>query len=130
MKFSRPDLSNCVRELSKVMSDATESHLKDLFRTIKFVLDTSNWGLKYEVKENLHKKWELKAFCDSDFVGDKEKRISVTGFCIFYNDCLISWKSRGQKSVSLSSTEAEYVAMSEVSMEVVFIKNVLAFLGG
>ena len=56
VKFSRPDLSNCVRELSKVMSDATESHLKDLFRTIKFVLDTSNWGLKYEVKEDLHKK--------------------------------------------------------------------------
>ena len=129
VKFSRPDLSNCVRELSKVMRDATESHLKDLFRTIKFVLDTSKWGLKYELKENSSKKWELKAFCDSDFAGDKEKRISVTGFCIFYNDCLISWKSRGQKSVSLSSTEAEYVAMSEVSMEVIFIKHVLVFLG-
>ena len=71
----------------------------------------------------------MKAFCDSDFAGDKEKRISFTGFCIFYNDCLISWKSRGQESVSLSSTEAEYVAMSEVSMEVIFIKYVLLFLG-
>ena len=64
-----------------------------------------------------------------NFAGDKEKRISIMGFCIFYNNCLISWKSRGQKSVSLSSTKAEYVTMSEVSMEVIFIKNVLVFLG-
>ena len=68
-------------------------------------------------------------FCDRDFAGDKEKRISITGFCIFYNDCLISWKSRGQKSVFLSSTESEYVAISEVCMEVIFVKNVLVFLG-
>ena len=128
VKFSRPDLSNCVRELSKVMRDATKSHLKSLLRTIKFVLDTSSWGLKYEINESSKWKWELKVFCDSDFAGDKEKRISITGFCIFYNDCLVSWKSRGQKSVSLSSTEAEYVAMSEVCMEVIFIKNILVFL--
>ena len=93
VKFSRPDSSNGVRKLSKVMGDTTESHLKDLFQTIKFVLDTSKWGLKYEFKEKSSKKWELKAFCDSDFAGDKEKRISITGFCIFYNDCLISWTS-------------------------------------
>ena len=90
VKFSRPDLSNCVRELSKVMRDATESHLKDLFRTIKFVLDTSKWGLKYEFKEKSSKKWKLEAFCDSNFAEDKEKRISITDFYIFYNDCLIS----------------------------------------
>ena len=41
---------------------------------------------------------------------------------------MISWESRGHKSVSLSCTEAEYVAMSEVCMEVIFIKNILVFL--
>jgi len=126
--FSRPDLSNCVRELSKVMRDATKIHFKSLLHTIKLVLDTSSWGLKYELNESSTWKWELKVFCDSEFVGDKEKHISITVFCIFYNDCLVSWKSRGQKSVSLSSTEAEYVTMSEVCMEVIFIENILVFL--
>ena len=90
VKFSHPDLSNCVRKLSKVMGDATESHLKDLFQMIKFILDTSKWGLKYKFKEKSSKKWKLEAFCDSNFAEDKEKRISITDFYIFYNDCLIS----------------------------------------
>ena len=54
-------------------------------------------------------KWEMKAFCDSDFAGDKETRISVTGFVIYVMGALILWRSCGQKSVMLSSSEAKYV---------------------
>ena len=72
--------------------------------------------------------WSFKGYCDSDFAGDKEKRISVTGFCIYVCGCLVSWKSRGQKHVTLSSTEAEYVAVSEVCQEIMFIKSVLEFI--
>ena len=73
--------------------------------------------------------WQIVAFCDSNFAGDKDNRISVTGFCIYIGKCLISWKSRGQKSMTLSSTEVEYVAVSEVCMEIMFIRQVLEFLG-
>ena len=54
---------------------------------------------------------------------------SLSGFCIYVGYYLISWKSRAQRSVLLSSTETEYYAVSEVSMEIMFIKNLLEFLG-
>ena len=74
-------------------------------------------------------KWEVRGYYDSDFAGDKDTRISVSGFCVFVLGCLVSWKSRGQKNVTLSSTEAEYVAISELCAEILFIKMILEFLG-
>ena len=72
--------------------------------------------------------WEMRAFCDSDYAGDKAGRKSISGFVIYIQGCLISWKSRSQKSVTLSSTEAEYVAISEMCAEIMFLKQVLEFL--
>ena len=129
VKFSRPDLSNAVRELSKVNDGATAEHMKDLMRVIKFAIDTKHKVLVYKVLTMKENKWEMKAFCDSDWAGDADDSRSITGFCIFLNGCLISWKSRGQKTVTLSSSEAEYVAVSEVCTEVLFIKTIMDFLG-
>ena len=77
---------------------------------------------------NFNGKWKIVAYCDSDFGGDKNSRNSVSGFCIYVGSYLVSWRSRSQKSVSLSSTEAEYYAVSEVCTEIIFIKNLLEFL--
>ena len=131
VKFSRPDISNSVRELSKAMDRSTDAHYKVLLRVLKYVVRTEDLGLIYDsgILVNFDGTWQIVAFCDSDFAGDKDNRISVTGFCIYIGKCLISWKSRGQKSVTLSSTEAEYVAVSEVCMEIMFIRQVLEFLG-
>jgi len=126
LKHSRPDLPNAVRELSKVMDQANEGHYKALLRTIKYVSDTRNREL--ELKPT-GKGWELKAFTDSDFAGDADTRRSVSGFIIYLNGCPISWRSKGQKSVTLSSTEAEYVALSEVTGEILFIAGIMKFIG-
>ena len=73
--------------------------------------------------------WKIVAYCDSNFAGDKNTRTSVTGFCIYIENCLISWKAQSQKSVTLSPTEAEYVAVSKVCAEILCIKYLLEFLG-
>ena len=73
--------------------------------------------------------WVLRAYSDSDWAGDPDDRKSITGFCIFFNGCLISWKSRGQKTVTLSSSKAKYVAVADVCTEILFIKMILEFLG-
>ena len=78
VKHSRPDLSNGTRELSKVMDKATEGHMKGLCRVIKYALDTRTIGLKLKPEDNDNKIWELKAYSDADFAGDRETRISVT----------------------------------------------------
>ena len=59
VKHSRPDIANATRELSKVMDGATQAAMKELLRTIKFVLDTKQWGLRVE-PTTLKERWELK----------------------------------------------------------------------
>ena len=127
IKHSRPDISNATRELAKVMDGATMKDWKELMRLVKFTLDTEHWKLKfYPICEN--GLWTIVAYSDSDFAGDKEKRHSITGYIIFVCGVPVAWKSRGQKSVTLSSTEAEYVALSETTCEILFIKQIMEFL--
>ena len=113
------------------MDRATEAHYVMLLRVLKYILRTEDLGLIYDsgILVNFNGVWQIVAFCDSDFAGDKDKRLSVTGFCIYVGKCLVSWRSRSQKPVTLSSTEAEYVAVSEVCAEIILIKQVLEFLG-
>ena len=70
-------------------------------------------------------KWALKALSDSDFASDKETRISVFGYIIYFCGIPIAWRSKGMKSVVLSTTEAEYMALSEVVKELKFIVQLL-----
>ena len=132
IKYSRPDIANSVRELSKVNDRATEGQYRELLRVIKHVKDTRNHGLKYDVSNYSIDdiiNWVVIAFCDSDFAGDKNNRKSVTGYGIYIMGCLVAWKSRGQKTVSLSSSEAEYLAIADVCTEILFIRNLLTFFG-
>ena len=85
--------------------------------------------LSYDTSEQEGSKWVLKSFSDSDWAGSKDDRRSITGNCIYLNRCLVSWKSRGQKHVTLLSTEAEYVAVSEVCTDIMFVKMIMEFLG-
>lgn len=131
VKYSRPDIANAVRELSKVNDGTMKAHQKELLRLIKFVVDTKDWMLKYELKDESKNanKWVLKAFCDSDFAGDKDNRLSVAGYGVYIYGCLVVWKSRALRTHALSSTEAEYLALSEVCCEILFIKQLLEFFG-
>ena len=131
VKYSRPDIANSVRELSKVNDGAGERHYKELIRCLRYVFGTREKALVFlpVMRDEKDVQWSLEGYCDSDFAGDKDKRISVTGFCVYVCGCLVSWKSRGQKHVTLSSTEAEYVAVSELCQEIMFVRNILEFVG-
>jgi hypothetical protein len=128
VKHSRPDIANAVRELSKSVDGATCASLKEMRRIIKFVLDTKEWGLKIEPKPE-GQDWYIVVFCDSDYAGDKEKRISVTGFIVYLLGVPISWKSKAQRSVTLSSSEAEFVALSKAAKEIKFVVQVMLSMG-
>jgi hypothetical protein len=130
VKHSRPDISNVVRELAKCMGEATPAAFKELKRVIKFVLDTKNYGLRIEPKlKEKQDDWELILYSDSDWAGDKENRHSVTGYIMYLLGVPILWKSKLQRTVALSSSEAEYYALSEASKEVKFVIQVLESMG-
>ena len=127
VKLSRPDICNPVRELSKMMDRGTELHYKMLERVLLYVMQTKYLGLCFT--PDFDEDWVLKGFSDSDYAGDKDSRISVSGYLIYLAGVLISWKSKGQKVPALSSTEAEYVAIAEAVKEILYIMQILKFLG-
>ena len=129
LKHSRPDLSNSVQELSKVMDGATKGHLKAMYRVIKYVIDTKDWRLRMATDKGTNNEWRIKAYSDSDYAGDRDTRRSVSGYIIMVNGCIVAWWSRGQKSVTLSSSEAEYVAASEAVAEMLHVKQILEGMG-
>ena len=123
-KLSRPDICNPVRELSKTMDAPAPAHLKEMYKVIRHVLFTKGYGLKFELKKDIMK-WALKALSDCAFASDKETRISVFGYIIYFCGIPIARRSKGMKSVVLSRTEAEYMTFSEVVKELMFIVQLL-----
>jgi hypothetical protein len=100
--------------------------MKELKRVIKYVIDTKDYGLKLHIKQiNLNGLLQIVLYSDSDWAGDTESRISVTGYVIFFQGCIVSWKSKAQSCVTLSSSEAELMALSEATKEIRFIYELL-----
>ena len=93
-KHSRPDIYNPVRELSKTMDAPAPVHLKEMYKVLRFVVSTKDSGLKFEMRKDM-KKWALKALSDSDFASDKETRISIFGYIIYFYGIPIAWRSKG-----------------------------------
>jgi hypothetical protein len=119
--YSRPDISNIVRELSKCMNAAFWGSYQELLCVIKFINDTKSFGLKVMLKLDNDFSWSLKVFCDSDWAGYPETRVSVTGFVIYLLDVPVCWRSKSQRGVTLLSIKAVYVGISEAIKEVKFI---------
>ena len=87
------------------------------------------YGLRFEPKPVIDNKWKLTIYTDSDYAGDKETQISVTGYILFFLGVPLTWKSKSQRSITLSSSEAEYVALSEAAKEIKFIYQLLQSIG-
>ena len=130
VKHSRPDISNAVRELTKCMDKASPEAYHCMLRLIKWVEITSTLGLRMEPTmfgKNIV--WKLVVYSDSDWAGDKQTRRSVSGFVMLLCGVPIMWRSKQQKAVTLSSTEAEFYAASEAVKEILFVAQVLLDLG-
>ena len=100
-----------------------------MLRVCKFVTDTKNMGLKVDPVIPEDGKWELVVYSDSDWAGSKDDRRSVGSYYIFLNNVLILWRSKSQKVVSLSSSEAEFYACAEAVKEIPFVAQILLFMG-
>ena len=130
VKHSRPDIANCVRELTKGMSSAPPHAYKEMLRVIKHVLDTHGLGLKiFPIIFKGKIVWHLLVYSDSDWAGDKANRKSISGFIFFFCGVPIMWRSKQQLAVSMSSSEAKWYAVSEAVKEIMFVLQVLISVG-
>ena len=98
-------------------------HLKEMYRIIRYVLETKKYGLKFYPKRC---SWIIQAFSDSDFAGDREMRRSVNGYFIYFCGIPIAWKRKCMRSVVLSTTETENIALSEVEKKIKFIIQLMS----
>ena len=85
------------------------------------MISSGNKKTRIKILPHWNKTLELVAYSDSDYASDKETRRSVYGYFVYFCGVPIAWRRKGMRSVVLSTTEAEYVALSEVVKEVKFI---------
>ena len=98
---------------------------KELLHVIRYVLDTKNLSLKIEPTENFNKSWDLVCFSNSNYAGEPVSRRVISGLILYVLSVLVSWGLKLQQSVSLSSSDAEHVALSEAVKEVMFVTQLL-----
>jgi hypothetical protein len=132
---SRPDISNAVAQLGRMMNRPSKQHMHAAKRVLRYVAGTLDRGLRYR-----NEAWtapgigevsasSLIVYTDSDWAGEHDSRKSMSGHLAFVAGGVISFRAALQKIQALSSAEAEYVAISDAAREIVYITNVLQEIG-
>ena len=121
---SRPDISFAVNVLSRYVNNPGPQHVNALKRVIRYLIKTKNLCIKYSGESS-----GLVGYSDSDFANDIDTRKSITGYLFMMNGGPITWSSQKQKTIALSTTEAEYVAASESAKEILWLQQLLSDLG-
>ncbi|KAK6120346.1 hypothetical protein DH2020_045903 [Rehmannia glutinosa] len=119
---SRPDILHAVCLCARFQSNPKESHMSAVKRIFRYLKGTIQYGLFYPKNEN----FSLKGYSDSDYAGNIDDRKSTSGSCQFLGDCLVSWFSKKQNCVSLSTAEAEYISAAFCCTQLLWMKQTLA----
>ena len=123
MTCTRPDLSFVVSKLSQHLSRPTAGDWILLKQVLRYIKGTHHYTLHFtKSKSDL----KLLGYSDSDWASCDENRRSFTGYCfqLCDNGPVVSWKSRKQPTVALSTCEAEYMALCETSQEAIYLSRV------
>lgn len=116
---TRPDISYSVSYMSQFNNCFTKEHWQHAKRILRYLKKTKHYVLKYDSKLNS----EITGYVDADWGSDVISRRSYTGYVFELTGAAISWESRKQKFVALSSTEAEYIGISECCKETIYLQN-------
>jgi len=121
---SEPTISNACRELTCHLNAPNATHWSALKNLIGYLKGESFQGLKMRAPKDRR----VVAFVDSDYASDRGDRKSISGYLVTIGGCLVSWQSKKQTGVTLSSTESEFVAMSMAATEIKFVVSLLTEL--
>ena len=121
---TRPDITFAVNRVARFCSNPTTQHMTAVKRILRYLRGTTTLGLLY--KRNGSK--AIVGFSDSDWGGDVDDRKSTSGYVFQIGGSTVSWRSKKQTSVALSTAEAEYISLSATTQEAVWIRQLCAEL--
>jgi hypothetical protein len=120
---TRPDIMCAVGQLSQFFNNPSSKHLSAAKRVLRYLRGTPTLGITYRPPP-----MRLQGYSDADWAGDVDTRRSTTGYVVMLNNGAVAWKSRRQPTVALSTMESEYMALTEATKELKWIRTFLAEL--
>ena len=126
---TRADITYTCSVLSRFLSNPSKDHLDAVNWLLRYILGSIYLGIMYSGKALDGRKGTIHGYSDSDFAGDIEARKSTSGYAFFFAGGVISVQSKRQSITALSSTEAEYYALSKATMEATWLCFIFRELG-
>ena len=123
---TRPDITFAVCRLAQYCTDPTIRHWNCVLRVLRYLKGTAGYTVRYGSYERLQ---GLKGYSDSDYAGDPADRLSTYGYIFTLCGGPVAWTSKKQRSISTSTTEAEYVALCQTSKQAVWYSGLLRDIG-
>lgn len=140
---TRPDIANAVRAVARFSHEPKRTHWRAALKVLEYLNETQELGLRFHKDGDSVEGVEMSVFSDildvavddclgvyvdADYANSAVDRRSVSGAAVIIAGSAVAWFSRTQKCVTLSTTEAEYVAMGDGVKEALFVRNVLSFV--
>jgi hypothetical protein len=125
LTHSKADLSYAVGSVSRFMQEPHELHWKDAKRILRYVQGTITFGIHYATKSTL----DLIGFTDFDWVGYNIDRKSTSGYSLNLGSEPICWSSKKQDAIALSSADAEYREVVNITIQAMWLQHFLTELG-
>ena len=126
---TRPDIANAVSQLSQCVSHPLREHLNAAKHVLRYLRGTAELGIRYSRRSAGSDGAVLVGYADASFGSVPTSRRSITGYVFLLANGAISWKTRVQPTVALSTAEAEYMAACSATQEAKFLRNILDDLG-
>jgi hypothetical protein len=118
---TRPNICFVVNTLSQFQVEPRHEHWIAAEHVLRYIRGMLNYGLRYTSSGDI----QLHGFTDSDWAGSAEDRRSTSGMCFSLGSAMISWGSRKQKFVALSTAEAKYIAACEACTKAVWMRKLI-----
>ena len=124
LSHTRPDISYAVGMISRFMHLPQVPHMEAVMRILRYLKGTSSRGVFFQKNDHL----DLMAYIDADWAGDRDSRKSTSRYFTLVGGNLVTWRSKKQKVVALSSAEAEFRSIAKAITKILWLKKLLSAL--
>ena len=126
---TRPDIFYAVMQLARFNSNPGKPHVRASEQCLRYLEETADLGIKYTAPKNKSDKIKIEAFVDSDWGGCPDTRRSTSGYIIQVCGGPVAWRSKLMQTMALSSCEAEFMSLTEVCRELMWMCRFLDEIG-